>query len=115
MAREDIGPIRKAEIDFAIARLEAFAMQLKQLQNWYERHNQIEELWIWRYKSLERGLVALEALPKEFVRAMHAQATGNPQSERSSKARSSKKVVDDKLAQADRAIAASKKRAKPKE
>jgi hypothetical protein len=115
MARETIGPVTPAEIEFALTRVESVAESLRTLDAWFKANPSVEELWVWRSFSLNDGLKRLEAVVPEIRRAIHAHATGNPQNSMSSKARSSKKVVDDKLAQADRAIAASKKRAKPKE
>lgn len=91
MPREDIGIVPKEEVDLAIARLEAFAIHLKQVQKWFEA-NPDKELWVWRFKSLDRGIVALETLPAEFMRAIHAHSRNAPQGPESSKARQAKKA-----------------------
>jgi hypothetical protein len=98
MPREEIGPIPKAEIDLAIARLRAFQIHLEQMQKWFIDHEsevKTSELWVWRYKSLERGLVALETLPTEFMRSIHAFSRGNPQGPSSTKTRGSKKILEE--------------------
>jgi hypothetical protein len=97
MPKEDIGNIPREEIELAIARLEAFAIHLQQVRKWFE-NNPDKTLWVWRYKSLDRGITALETLPAEFMRAIHAHSRGVPQGPNSSKARTAKqkpKPVED--------------------
>jgi hypothetical protein len=100
MPREEIGPIPKGEVDLAIARLKAFAMHLETVQAWYAA-NPDKELWVWRYKSLDRGLVALEVTPSEFLRAIHAYSRGTPQGPESTKSRkkAAEKPTGDKVSE----------------
>lgn len=115
MARESIGPVTPAEVEFALKRVESVAESLRTLDEWFKANPSEAELWIWRGFSLNDGLRRLEAIIPEVNRAIYAHATGNPQSASSSKARTTKKAVADKLSQAEQAIASSKKKAKPKE
>jgi hypothetical protein len=87
MPKEDIGPIPREEVELSLMRLKPFVAALEQFNDWFEKHPKEADLWVWRYKSLNRGLEALEGLPREFTRAIHAFSKGQPQGPHSSKKR----------------------------
>jgi hypothetical protein len=114
MAKETIGPLTKAEVEFAVQRLARIAESVKTLDDWLASHPECKELWVWRAFSLNDGLRRLESVVPEISRAIHAHTTGNPQGPDSSKTRkpSKMKSVQEVKAEieAHRAKAAKKKK-----
>jgi hypothetical protein len=91
MGKEAIAPIRAAEADVAIRRLEYIRNALPELQEWFASHPDTE-LWCFRLFSLEEGLRRLEAFLPEMRRSMQVHAKGKALGPTSSKARKPAKI-----------------------
>jgi hypothetical protein len=91
MARETIGPITKAEVEFAVQRLTRIADSVRLLDEWLKAHPECKELWVWRAFSLNDGLRRLESVVPEITRAIQSYSKGTPQGPSSSKKRSTAK------------------------
>jgi hypothetical protein len=111
MPKEEIGPVNRREIDLAVTRCREFLLALENFQKWFHDNPDVDELYLWRFSSLNLGLQRLEALPREFTRTVHASSIGKPLGPTSSKARKPSQMPSFQEAKARAKKAAKKKNA----
>lgn len=87
MAKESIAPISAKHMAFAIQRLEAILASCKEFKEYADDVHEGDELWVWRFDSLEKGLIRLESIVPELRRSVYAHTTGSPQSSNSKKSK----------------------------